>query len=87
MISRVLTTIILLLQLLYVGVAAEVFAQVDPAKLLIGRWDGHIDAANNQDRTLIINSVQANGEGEWIGRGRFGRTSQVKMSAEAVAPK
>jgi hypothetical protein len=60
---------------------ALTFAQVDPSKSLIGMWEGHISAANvpgGNQRTLMINSVQAKGENEWVALGRFGVTGQVK---------
>ena len=51
---------------------ALTLAQVDPRKVLIGRWEGQAETQKGYDQILIINSVQAKGEGEWIARGRFG---------------
>jgi len=53
------------------------FAQVDPEKALIGTWEGQAERAQNRDMTLVITSVKATGDGEWIGRGRLGTTGQV----------
>ena len=56
------------------------FAQVDPTKALIGTWVGQIEAtlSGGNERTIIINSVKAKGEGEWVARGRYGQPDQVK---------
>ena len=59
------------LQILLVAEATLLFAQVDPTKALIGRWEGQIEVAGNSGRTIMINSVKAKGEGEWIARGRY----------------
>ena len=52
--------------------AALTLAQVDPAKILIGTWEGQVETLRGSDMILIINSVKASGEGEWVARGRFG---------------
>ena len=72
------------LQILILGTATPGFAQVDPTKALIGRWEGTVEssgAPGGNQRTLIINSVKAQGEGEWIARGRLGITGQVQEGA------
>ena len=61
--------------------AARVLAQVDPTKVLIGTWEGQVEsstAPGGNQRTLVISSVKAQGEGEWIALGRLGITGQVK---------
>jgi len=47
-------------------------AQVDPTKVLIGTWEGQAETLKGYDQILIINSVKAKGDGEWVARGRFG---------------
>lgn len=47
------------------------FAQVDPTKVLVGRWEGQVQVASQMGRTLTINSVKAKGEGEWVARGYY----------------
>lgn len=46
-------------------------AQLDPTKVLVGRWEGQIEISGNNGRTLQINSVKAKGDGEWVARGRY----------------
>jgi hypothetical protein len=58
--------------LLVLSAAALALAQVDPTKVLVGTWEGLIEIPRGSDRVLIINSVKAKGEGEWVARGRFG---------------
>jgi hypothetical protein len=56
-------------------------AQPDPTKALIGTWDGQVEAttlSGGNQRTLIINSVKPSADGEWVARGRFGITGQLK---------
>jgi hypothetical protein len=43
------------------------FAQVDPEKALIGKWEGRAEGGKNRERTLVINDVKATGSGEWVG--------------------
>ena len=62
------------LQILLIAEATILFAQVDPTKALIGRWEGQIEISGNNARTLMINSVKAKGEGEWVARGRYAIT-------------
>lgn len=42
------------------------FAQVDPEKALIGRWEGQAEVAKNRERKITINSVKATGSGQWV---------------------
>ena len=53
------------------------FAQVDPEKTLVGTWEGHADRQAIQDVVLVITRVKATGDGEWVGRGRFGAPGLV----------
>lgn len=66
------------LELFFVLATQPVWAQADPTKVLIGTWEGQIETAGNSGRTLIINSVKTKGEGEWVARGRYGFSDQVK---------
>jgi hypothetical protein len=69
------------LQILVLGIATSGFAQVDPTKALIGRWEGQVESSSapgGNQRTLMISSVKAQGEGEWVARGRLGVTGQVQ---------
>jgi hypothetical protein len=47
------------------------FAQVDPTQILLGTWEGKVETPKGSDIVLIINSVKAIGEDEWLARGRF----------------
>ena len=58
--------------LLVLSAGALALAQVDPIKVLVGTWEGLIEIPRGSDQLLIINSVKAKGEGEWVARGRFG---------------
>jgi hypothetical protein len=51
---------------------AVTIAQVDPVRVLVGTWQGQAETQKGYDQILIINSVKATGEGEWVARGRFG---------------
>ena len=57
---------------LMLSAGALTFAQVDPTKVLIGTWEGQAETPKGYDQLLIINSVKAKGDGEWVARGRFG---------------
>jgi hypothetical protein len=57
---------------LVLSAGALTLAQVDPTKVLIGTWEGQAETLKGYDQILIINSVKANGDGEWVARGRFG---------------
>ena len=67
---RVLTRFLGFQILLMAGVTA-LLAQVDPTKVLVGRWEGQIEMSGNSGRVLTINSVKPKGEGEWVARGRY----------------
>jgi hypothetical protein len=76
------------LQILLISSATFSFAQVDPTKALIGRWEGQIEISSNSGRTLIINSVKAKGEGEWVARGRYsvaGQESKAETGGQAMS--
>jgi hypothetical protein len=57
-----------LAQFILLGTLA--LAQVDPAKVLVGRWEGSVEVNRNQERALIINSVSQK-DGGWVAEGRF----------------
>lgn len=61
-----------LVLILLMTTSALTLAQIDPSEVLIGTWEGQAETQKGYDQILIINSVQAKGEGEWIARGRFG---------------
>src|SRR5690348_14768939 len=46
---------------------AIAFAQIDPEKTLVGRWEGQAEVAKNRERRITISSVKATGNGEWVG--------------------
>ena len=64
----------------FLMLGSETFAQVDPAKVLIGRWVGWAELLSHQDRTLLINIVTPEGDGQWTARGIFGLTSFVDIT-------
>jgi hypothetical protein len=64
--------------LIFLMSGAVTLAQVDPAKVLIGTWEGQTETQKGYDQILIINSVKATGEGEWVARGRFGPRELTK---------
>jgi hypothetical protein len=51
------------------GLGSPASAEVDLAKVLVGRWEGTVET-KNPERVLIINSVSPKDNG-WIGEGRF----------------
>ena len=67
-------TICILVSPLFAGLC---FAQVNPEKALIGVWEGQAEVPQYRERTLVVTRVKATGDGEWVGRGRFGITGQV----------
>ena len=60
-------------QLFFLLIIANTFAQVDPAKVLVGTWEGQVEAtlSSGNQRVLIINSVKKTSDTEWVARGRF----------------
>ena len=54
--------------------AALSFAQVDPEKALIGKWEGQAEVVKNRERAIVIDSVKATGSGEWVGYADGGKT-------------
>ena len=82
--SRIVRAFLLVccLQFLLISDATLSFAQVDPTKALIGTWEGQIEISRgNNARTLIINSVKAKGEGEWVARGRYNQPDLVSKES------
>ena len=61
--------VIILLSPIFAGLT---FAQVDPEKALIGRWEGQAEVAKNRERKITINSVKATGSGDWVGDATIG---------------
>jgi hypothetical protein len=63
-------------------------AQVDPAKALVGRWEGEQEylliSAENPKRILVIESVNQV-DGKWVANGRYGTPAglvRVKIAVE-----
>jgi len=77
---RIARFIAVSLSLVLTFFATSLFAQTDPAKALVGRWEGQIEMSGNSGRVLTINSVKAKGEGEWVARGRYEITGQESDS-------
>ena len=67
--SRKLSLCFAIIILLLPSFAGFTFAQADPEKGLIGKWEGQAEVAKNRERSLVINSVKATGSGEWTGYG------------------
>ena len=85
MVTKIRLSVALALQLLCLFVVANLLAQVDPAKVLVGVWEGQAQTPAYRERTLVVTSVKATRDGEWVGRGRFGITGQVD-TAKAGGP-
>jgi hypothetical protein len=69
--------------------AAASHAQVDLAKVLVGRWEGAqeylVNRTDDPKRTLVIESVDQ-ADGKWVASGRFGSpagVARVKIDVEA----
>jgi hypothetical protein len=62
-------------------------AQVDFAKVLVGRWAGEISTAKtNLPVVLMINSVKEDG-GKWVAEGRSGTTPvRIEIDTSAKQP-
>ena len=63
-------------------------AQVDPAKVLVGTWEGEqeylVISADNPRRILVIESVNQV-DGKWVANGRYGTPGglvRVKIAVE-----
>ena len=63
-------------------------AQVDPAKVLVGTWEGEqeylVISADNPKRILVIESVNQV-DGKWVANGRYGTPAglvRVKIAVE-----
>ena len=72
--SRALLVAVLVLASL-IHVAGVAVAQTDLEKALIGKWEGDVQVAREQGRTLIIRSVSQQ-DGKWIAEGRYGITGK-----------
>ena len=59
------------------GLAAQpIWAQADPAKVLVGSWEGWVEGIPQpQERWLVIRSVKPKEGGGWIADGRYGYTA------------
>jgi hypothetical protein len=58
------------------------FAQVDPQKVLPGRWEGWfelVQPGGNPARNLIISSVEPIEDGRWKAKGRMGEPGAPKL--------
>ena len=62
-------------------------AQVDPAKALVGRWEGEqgylLISADNPKRILVIESVNQV-DGRWVANGRYGTPAGLVRGKIAV---
>ena len=60
------------------------FAQVDPEKVLVGTWEGQVEAllSSGNQFVLIINSVKKISDTEWVARARFGRPDMVNKETQ-----
>lgn len=83
--SRVAAWLAVLLVLSSVGGS---HAQVDPAKALVGRWEGEQEylliGAENPKRILVIESANQV-DGKWVANGRYGTPAglvRVKIAVE-----
>jgi hypothetical protein len=68
---KLLTAVLVYVLAQLVILGAPLPAQTDPAKLLVGQWEGQVETPRNQERVLTINSV-APKNGGWVAEGRFG---------------
>ena len=82
---RAVLWLAVLMVLSLVGVSR---AQVDPAKALVGRWEGEqeylLTTADNPKRILVIESVNQV-DGTWVANGRYGTPAglaRVKIAVE-----
>jgi hypothetical protein len=66
---------LLVIQILIGLGGSSAWAQVDPTKVLVGKWEGHAEIPRNSERTLIIESVTPK-DGGWVAEGRFGSTGE-----------
>jgi len=74
--------VIFCLPILVLSYATLSCAQVDPTKVLVGKWEGQAEITKNRERTLIINSVEPAGSGEWVARGRMGLSWRIDEEKE-----
>jgi len=59
------------------------WAQVDPGKVLVGTWIGHVELPRDSERALVIRSVKPKDGGGWIADGRYGLTVE-KMGRREI---
>ena len=53
---------------------SSAWAQVDPTKVLVGTWVGHVESLRESERVLVIRSVASKEGGGWVADGSFGFT-------------
>ena len=70
------------LEILFGPYATLAVAQLDPTRVLIGRWEGRIEEhfPGPQERTLIIGSVKPTETG-WVAQSVFGIGTEVGVNA------
>ena len=66
---------LLVLQVLMGLGVLSAWAQMDPTKVLVGKWEGRVELPESSERTLIIESVTPE-DGGWVAEGRFGLTGE-----------
>ena len=62
---------------------SSAWAQVDPTKVLVGTWIGHVEVPRDSERALVIRSVKPKDGGGWIADGRYGLTVE-KMGRREI---
>jgi hypothetical protein len=62
---------------------SSAWAQLDPTKVLVGTWEGHIELPRDSERVLVIRSVTPKEGGGWVADGRFGLTIE-KMGRREI---
>jgi hypothetical protein len=68
---KLLTAVLVYILAQLVLLDAPAPAQTDPAKLLVGQWEGQVEVPRNQERVLTIISVVPK-DGGWVAEGQFG---------------
>ena len=74
---------LLLLQFMMLFAVGFAAAQTDPAKALVGTWEGWVEGIPNPERALVIRSVKAKEGGGWTADGRYGYNTQ-KMGRSPI---
>ena len=62
---------------------SSAWAQLDPTKVLVGKWEGHVESLRDSERVLVIRSVTPKEGGGWVADGRFGLTIE-KMGRREI---